>query len=243
MVNLSPGRGFLAEQGLNLLAILALETLPPAVQSQLSQANIPWQNYSHIGLTGMGGTKFWHVLQQQTGLGEHPVDEFSEKITRQWLAEYMGNPPLFWLYPADYLIPLQTLGEYAGWAFPSPLGLGISPVYGVWFAYRSAFLLRGDFPEVREPIQTSPCDSCEEKPCLTACPAAAVRGVHQFNISACCQHRLSPGSSCADRCLSRLACPVAPEHRYSLAQIQYHYGYSRTTLKAYFNGLKNRPGF
>jgi epoxyqueuosine reductase len=128
---------------------------------------------------------------------------------------------------------LQQLGELAGWSHPSPLGQGINPTYGVWFAYRAVFLTTAELPLTGGAPRPSPCDACLDKPCLSACPAGAVQPA-RFDIDGCANYRLQPASPCADRCLARMACPYFPEHRYSLEQIRYHYGRSLETLAAWY---------
>jgi ferredoxin len=134
---------------------------------------------------------------------------------------------------SEFVIPLQQLGEAAGWSYPSPLGSGISPVYGVWFAYRAAFLIDADLPLVYEEPAPAPCDSCLDKPCIQSCPVGAAQP-GAFDIEGCAGHRLGPDSPCADRCLARMACPYFPEQRYSLEQIRYHYGRSLESLRAWY---------
>ncbi|MBX3021161.1 MAG: hypothetical protein KF799_05735 [Bdellovibrionales bacterium] len=78
------------------------------------------------------------------------------------------------------------------------------------------------FP-VAEPFD-SPCETCVTKACVSACPAAAVSIAEPLNLSNCAHFRLTPNSTCADRCQSRIACPAGKEHRYTIEQIQYHMG-------------------
>lgn len=231
------GREFLQKQGLNLWAVLDLAHLPSEIQSALDAGDVPWRKYRRLVMIGNGGRRFWEALQEHGHITPDPVDYFSTTITRRFIVEYLGSPPIYWLYPANLLIPLQRLGEMAGWAHPSPLGLGISAQYGVWFAYRAAFLTTADLPLSTEPRTPSPCTTCVEKPCQTACPVGAVHDEHQFDVPTCAQHRLLPQSPCADRCFSRLACPIAPEHQYSIEQVRYYYGRSLITLREFFEGI------
>jgi hypothetical protein len=50
----------------------------------------------------------------------------------------------------------------------------------------------------------------------------------------CIDFRLQEKSACQDRCLSRLACLVAPEHRYEPDQLRYHYTHSLANLRQYY---------
>ena len=233
MADLMAGFRFLATNGLNLQAVLPVATLPTAITQSLEQANIPYSPTDSLLLLGHGGRRLWEAVQRWGMKTADPIDTFSIAQTTRFLTQYLDNPAVEWLYPRkDVLLPLQQLGELAGWCHPSPLGSGISPDFGVWFAYRAACLVRAPLPEMRQPHRPSPCHSCADKPCLPRCPVEAVQ-VEQFDLNACVTHRLKADSPCADRCLSRMACPYFPEHRYSLAQIQYHYGRSLETIRAW----------
>lgn len=143
------------------------------------------------------------------------------------------------LYPlADGFVPLQALGRVAGWTNPSPVGLDITDEFGLWFAYRAVVATNAELPVSSAATRQSPCVSCQGKPCIDACPAGAV-GASGLDGEKCMTFRLAVGSACADRCLARLACPVAPEHRYTLEQVQYHYGLSLETIRSW----SERVGF
>jgi hypothetical protein len=232
-MNLQSGIRFLAERGLNLFAVLDNAALPAEVARQLAVTGVPLDDYRRLVLVGHGGRRMWEALRKKAIETPDPVDRFSTSLTSTFIRDYLGNEPVLWLYPnTAYLVPLQSLGEAAGWSFPCPLGSGISPIYGVWFAYRAAFLIDADLPLVHEAPAASPCDTCTTRPCITACPAGAVKP-DAFDISSCARQRLSPESLCAHRCLARLACPICPEHRYTPSQIQYHYACSLETLRSW----------
>ncbi len=230
--SIQEGISWLAEGGLNLFTVLDVGELETAVTTILTASNIPYTNYARLILTGHGGKRMWSQLQQTDMSIANPVDTYSLNLTQYFIDAYLDGTESLIIYPANYLVPLGQLGELAGWSHPSPLGQGINPVYGVWFAYRTAFLTTADIPVIIYPPTDSPCQSCADKPCLAACPAGATG--ENFAIEPCVQHRLHPQSTCTDRCLSRMACPIAPEHRYTLPQIQYHYEDSLKTLKKYY---------
>ncbi|MBK8989601.1 MAG: hypothetical protein IPM39_26680 [Chloroflexi bacterium] len=231
---LNAGLAFLAQAGLNLFAALDCATLPASIAQSLVAYGIPLTDYQRLVLVGHGGRRLWAALQASGPQTADPVDHYSVTVTRQFLRDYLADPPVLWLYPdTTYLVPLQQLGQLAGWSYPSPLGQGIHPEYGVWFAYRAAFLTPLALPFHSTPPQSAPCDGCRDKPCIHACPVGAAQP-ERFDGDSCARYRLCAPSPCADRCLARLACPFFPEHRYTLPQIQYHYGHSLATLRAWY---------
>jgi len=233
--HLNKGIRWLADGGLNLFAALDCSKLPTAVTTIMHSSNILLTDYKRLVLTGHGGKWLWSQLQKTDMSIADPVDTYSLDLTRQFIDEYLDGADSLIIYPTDNLVPLGQLGELAGWSHPSPLGQGINAEFGVWFAYRTAFLTTADLPAITNPATDSPCASCADKPCLPACPAGATEENGRFLIQRCSQFRLQPDSPCADRCLARVACPVAPEHHYTLPQIQYHYGASLDILKTYYS--------
>ena len=234
-MNIDAGIRVLAEGGLNLCAVLDCAGLPEKPAQMMISAGVPLADYKRLVLIGHGGRQMWQSLQTWGMQTADPVDHYSMVQTQHFIDTYLPNSSLLWLYPnTPFLIPLQQLGKAAGWSHPSPLGSGISPIYGVWFAYRTAFLTNADLPLVRDDPQPSPCITCAARPCISTCPAHAVQ-VDRFDIDACTTHRLKPGSPCADRCLSRMACPFFPEHHYTLDQIQYHYKLSLATIQEWYS--------
>lgn len=241
--DIAPGTTFLAGAGLNLFAVLDCAALPESTTAPMLASGVPLADYRRLVLLGHGGRRLWAALQKWGVKTTDPVDHYSLTLTRQFIRDYLGDPPVCWLYPqTDYLAPLQQLGALAGWSHSSPLGLGIHPEYGVWFAYRAAFLTTAELPLRVEPERPSPCATCTNKPCITTCPVEAVQ-IDRFDVDGCARYRLRPQSPCADRCLARLACPFFPEHRYTLAQMQYHYRHSLGTLRAWYGETETeQPG-
>ncbi len=173
----------------------------------------------------------WEAMQTSGFSGKtDPIDSFSKGVVQRWLSANYPEAAFETVYPAGQrLVPLQQLGALAGWHHASPFRVGINREWGSWFAYRVALLIDAELPVTEPEDWDSPCVECAEKPCITACPAGAVGGTSDM-LPRCIDFRLQENSSCARQCLSRLACPVAMEHRYSSEQLNYHYGVSLQTI-------------
>jgi len=229
MGGVDQGFKFLAGAGLNLAAVFNRDTLPPDVKQSLRALPAADAKLPQLILLGAAGRGLWHAMG---GVGEgaaenfsvHPVDQYSTEVAKRFIAQYLGAPRVCFLYPGDFPLPLQQLGAALGWSHPSPLGLHIHPEFGLWFAWRAAFLAATALPATPPGETTgSPCANCADKPCITACPVNAVHATKPFAIKTCAVHRLSAASpSCRSTCHARLACPVGAKYRYSAEQFAYH---------------------
>jgi Fe-S-cluster-containing dehydrogenase component len=135
------------------------------------------------------------------------------------------------IYPFDgppYPPFLEWAGE-TGHASPSPLDKFIHHQHGLWHAYRFSLefahvaenVLAEDFRARQAP--SSPCASCSEKPCLTACPVDAF-AQGKYDVDRCMVYLNSDEDSDCRRfgCVARMACPVGPENRYIQDHAQFH---------------------
>ena len=223
----------LANHGLNLVAVFDSKQLPQDICGLLGEADIDLDSYHRLVMLGNGGRDFWQAFAQEPPQRNNPVDQFSIAVATRFIEACLM--PCDWqlLYPGSMLLPLQRLGELAGWCHPSPLGSGISPAFGLWFAYRVAFVTTADLPVHLMEVGDSPCLSCKTRDCVAACPSLAVRWDDSLKLDDCIEHRLQVTSSCATQCLARLACPYEAEHRYTTEQIHYHYSQSLASLRRY----------
>jgi hypothetical protein len=192
-------------------------------------------------LVGNAGPAMWTVfedsIEHDGDIGD-PMDRWTERIVHSALGQIEETAvPLFPF--GAYVWPFQRFAARAMGLRPSPLGILIHPHFGLWHALRAAIV----FPEVqiqpqlvRKPIH--PCDACNEKPCLSACPVNAF-SQSGFNVVACRSY-LDSGSSSdsdssgsrrhdgmgpdcmADGCAARNACPVGAEYRYAPEQLRFH---------------------
>lgn len=119
--------------------------------------------------------------------------------------------------------PFLTWARRAGAGHVSPLGLNIHPRYGLWHAYRAALLFPVAFDLPAPQAGPHPCESCVEKPCLSACPVGAFDG-KSYDVPACAAHlRSLQGQRClTGGCLARHACPVGQDFAYAPAQASFH---------------------
>ncbi|MCG8315532.1 MAG: hypothetical protein MI976_20170 [Pseudomonadales bacterium] len=237
----------LAENGLNLQAVIALESLPPEVYTALGES-FDLSAYSQLLLIGHGGSRMWQQLLRQLNNPLHcknnceallrlndPIDCFTESLIEEFFRSDAPQTCYSIIYPGDRPVGLQKLGELAGWHYPSPFMVGINSHWGTWYAYRAAVLAQSDFSITPFAELQSPCVECAAKPCYSACPAGAVTA-QGFSMSDCIEYRLQKDSRCQNTCLARVACPAGRAHRYSDEQLNYHYLCSFATVQAWKNG-------
>jgi epoxyqueuosine reductase len=177
----------------------------------------------------------WQAILREGGRSADPIDDFSVREVRRWLAAQASGRSYEIVYPGERLVGLQSLGECAGWHFASPFMVGINERWGTWFAYRVAVLANTDFEPTRPVPGESPCTACRPRPCVSACPGKAIED-SGFNLADCVRYRLRPDSACQTTCMARLACPVRAEHRYDDEQIRHAYAISLRFIEQYQTG-------
>jgi hypothetical protein len=120
-------------------------------------------------------------------------------------------------------LPFLSWARRGGGGHVSPLGLNIHPLYGLWHAYRAALLFDVAFDLPTPHAGAHPCESCSDKPCLSACPVSAF-GSSGYAIEKCTAHLVMPdGAACMNGgCLARHACPVGRAFAYETGQASFH---------------------
>jgi hypothetical protein len=175
-------------------------------------------------LLGFVGVRGWPVFAASAESGDgarHPLDRWSRRVVGE-LAARVGATALFPFEGPPYFA-FQAWGARAEPLHPSPLGMFIHPRYGLWHSYRGAlaFAESLDLPE-REQGQ-SPCETCAERPCLSACPVSAFTPAG-YDVTACAGWlRSGEGGAClGGGCLARRACPVGREYAQAPEQAAFH---------------------
>jgi hypothetical protein len=175
-------------------------------------------------LVGNIGSSFWPAFSHSAEAGDgapDPLNRWTQRVIGD-IAREVGATPLFPFGGPPYL-PFQRWATRAEAVASSPLGILIHPDYGLWHAYRGALGFAERLalpPRVERP---RPCDSCVDRPCLSACPVGAF-AEQGYDVSACIGHIGGPaGGPCmGGGCLARRACPVGSAYGYSAAQARFH---------------------
>ena len=186
-----------------------------------------------LWLVGNVGGSFWDSFAASPFASDghaNPLDRWSRHVGNT-LADECGGLALYpFTGPPEQpgYHPFQQWAARSEPVHTSPLMLRIHPQHGLWHAYRFALVFPTldpvDRDGLRAPLQgESPCLSCADQPCLTACPVDAFDG-QAFAVQRCSDHLHSAaGTHCMENgCQARNACPVAAELRYAPAQRAFH---------------------
>ena len=176
-----------------------------------------------ILLLGFAGRDGWDQFSNSAEARDkhaNPLDRWSSRVIGT-LADELGGVAVFPFSGPPYL-PFQQIALSAGQMFRSPLGVLIDPHYGLWHAFRGALVFAHTLALPKSEPCKNPCETCADKPCLSACPVGAFtqRG---YDVPRCSDHLHSKSQTCTVQgCLARNACPVGAEHRYSPDQMRFY---------------------
>ncbi|HWP94661.1 MAG TPA: hypothetical protein VNL72_02885 [Gammaproteobacteria bacterium] len=172
-------------------------------------------------LVGHVGGALWPPFERaRRARPELGLDEWTRTVIEP-LAEAVGGRALY-PFQGPPFWPFQRWALRADTVFVSPVNLLIHPRYGLWHAYRAALILPQTVTVPVRPTAAHPCEACPSRPCLAACPVAAL-SPGKLDIARCVAHVTAPaGTACQTGCLARLACPVGREHLYPPAQRIFH---------------------
>lgn len=166
----------------------------------------------HATLILLGAAdQFWPVFttspEAQDG-AKDPIDRWSRRVITK-IAQRFDAEAEFPFTGPPYAPFIQWALD-SGRAFSSPTGMLVHDEVGLMISYRGALRLPDVIP-VPEANAASPCDSCEDKPCTTACPVGALASDHPYDVAGCHAYLdTAPGQDCMTAgCLARRACPFS----------------------------------
>ena len=174
-----------------------------------------------VVMIGNIGGAMWPRFRAEQPAHPEPLDAW----TRIRLAPIAARYGATYVHPSDE--PFQPFPRWAQRAEPvwqSPIGLLIHPTYGLWHAYRGAFLFAGNVAGLPSPPDgTSPCVTCGDQPCLSTCPVDAFDR-DGYAADRCRDHVASAvAPDCLhDGCAARRACPVGTRFVYGADQMLLH---------------------
>ena len=171
-------------------------------------------------LLGPDEARFWPVFAQSPEYRDgapDPLDRWSRRTLGD-LARTVGGRAVF---PFDVppFLPFQRWAVETGRIFVSPVHLLVDATSGLWVSIRGALVLPG---AARPASGRSPCATCADQPCRSACPVAALTP-EGYDVPACKAHVARPeGTPCrTSGCRVRAACPVGRDLRRP-AQAEFH---------------------
>jgi hypothetical protein len=148
-----------------------------------------------------------------------PMNRWSTRVLAQ-VATELGASALFPFGGPPYQ-PFIAWAQRTGHTWQSPVGLLVNAEAGLMVSYRGALALpeRIDLPNT----PPNPCETCEDKPCLSACPVGALTS-DTYDIPSCHGYLDTPeGADCIGQgCAVRRVCPVSQTYGRLPAQSAFH---------------------
>ncbi len=224
---------YLNEKGLNIQAVININNIPAKLLSTINNSVTNTDQFKQLIILGHLGKLLWEKVNASTSGSDNPIDDYASLIVNNLFSQYYPDNHFEIAYPGSEVIGLQQLGQLAGWHNASPFKVGINDQWGSWFAYRAVVLADTNFISTDVLESISPCISCKEQLCISACPSnALVTG--ELDNQCCIDYRKQAVSDCKNTCLARVSCPVGSEYRYTDEQIHYHYGLSMRTIEEFY---------
>ena len=174
-----------------------------------------------IHLFGPDPAVFWPLFSRSSEFSDgkpDPLDRWSKRVIGQ-LAQDVGGQAIF---PSDGppYPPFLDWAQKSGQAWVSAVGLMIHARAGLWLSFRGAIRVCGQTDDAQ--VMHNPCTTCMHKPCLSACPVAAM-APGTYNVTKCHDWLDQPDGDCmAAGCAIRRACPVSQTYGRVKAQSAFH---------------------
>jgi len=178
-------------------------------------------------LLGTAGA-FWPVFRDSAEGRDgkpDPVDRWSSRIISALAAQFSATA--YFPFTGPPYAPFINWALASGRAFSSPSKMMVHDQVGLMISFRGALHFDAEWDIPPAPLNHSPCDSCNDRPCLSACPVGALVDGGPYDLQAC--HDLldrAAGASCMDQgCQARRACPLSSGANRDFSQSSHHMHY------------------
>ena len=204
-------RNALSTSGFDIVHPFSLAALDDSVMEHLPVEESADKMGYLIGNTGNIWTPFIEWLSQQPNWSEivDPLETFVEQTIKRCVGP---DAHVFWTHETKrYIVPVQRMAHQTGLAYLSAGQFNIHPHFGPWFALRAVVIVSGE-------------TECNPRVSNPSTEATEVQSAALFN-------RLLESKATWQEWLSlRDLYEVGRTHRYSEAQIRYHYTRDKTVL-------------
>ena len=167
-------------------------------------------------------SEFWMIFQESEEFQDgdpDPIDRWSLRVIGD-LATHFDAEALFPFGGSPYA-PFLSWALKSGRAWNSPVGMLVHDTLGLMISYRGALRFK-QMPKIEPGQSENPCDTCIDRPCMTACPVNAITA-EDYDTDACASHlRQNPEEGCMNGCFVRLACPYSAGAERNPAQSRFH---------------------
>lgn len=182
-----------------------------------------------LGLVVGNTRRFWGALQAayaaDTALqaSPHPLDAYAMAAISTAAERTGARTHCLWAHTTEPTpIPIQRIAQAAGLAWLSPSHLSVHPTHGPWISLRAVVVVDAPPPPGDAAAPPDPCTTCAQ-PCVAALRAVVGEAIRPEGLRV--------GADWRGWLAVRDSCPVGRAHRFSDAQIEYHYVKTRPLLR------------
>jgi ferredoxin len=174
-------------------------------------------------LLGPHEPAFWPQFEREPEYWDgqaDPLDRWSKRVIDRW-AERL-DAEAFYPFGGPPHHPFFTWALRTGRCHSSPVNLLVHDEAGLWISFRGALALK-EHVEL-PPTPPNPCETCEEKPCLSACPVSALTS-EVYDVDRCARFLRDdpePLNCMNGGCNVRRTCPVSLMFGRRKEQSKYH---------------------
>ncbi|WP_298985305.1 hypothetical protein [uncultured Roseibium sp.] len=175
-------------------------------------------------LVGSTGQTLWPLLTSSPEFSDEKPDPL-DRYTKRILSAIAIANDLEALFPFEGppFHPFQQWALACGGFSQSPMGVLAHQRYGPWTGFRAALLSELVVEVAVASKVDGPCETCRDKPCISACPVSALSIENGYDVPKCREHLVSmKNASCWSGCLARRACPIGEDHRQDPANARFH---------------------